>query len=446
MSFNLENVWDELATILPWTLPVISTCSGAGTATTLIDAALLIDKSTTGGRWSADSFNGLWIYRPAAAGVGDRQRNVKDSGLAISTGTLTQAGNDWAVSPASSERYLIATLQPRILYNLLVTVMRELKVPAMGPLRRFTDADMEDSGTASYSISGAGALTKATAAANVFSGGQSLFLNAATAGEYVESPSLVVQAGQLYFASCIARVDAGGPFAFAIWDKTNDAEIENANRVSHSLEAFMSIQRTFTPPSTCEEVALRGYVTGATDDVYIDCFQGPWYAGDRTMRLPTWLTNLGDFRSLRVARYAHQVSTGLYDAASAVYVDELQRPSDYQVRTGPVDASIGRLEWSTTPPLAELWMEGLRSANDIWAFPFTAAGETAPTPNLKRRHVALAWARAICNYLITNDPADTQAKASLAEIRGEIKGYEFEHVLSFTTKKPVEVGGAFGSF
>ncbi len=78
----------------------------------------------------------------------------------------------------------------------------------------------------------------------------------------IEGPNVRVVPGQTYFGSVILRADVGGPMYFAIWDVTNNAEIENANRVSSSLERYMSLQRTFTVPTTCEEIEFRVYSHG----------------------------------------------------------------------------------------------------------------------------------------------------------------------------------------
>ena len=433
MAITYEGLRAEIHRLASWLIPVISTCTSAGSATTLLDSYLFEDTSASGGKLSADTLNGCWILRPDASTATDRERFVKVGGLTIASGTVTHAGANYAGSPANAEQYEIAVMQPRRMFDILLATMDRFLVPDYLPPRSFADNDMETSGTTNYSVSGAGALSKVTAAANVYAGAQALFLNAGTASEYCESPTIVVQPGQTYFGSVIMRVDVGGPAIFAIWDKTNNAEIENGNRVSHSLEAFMSCQRQFATPSTCEEISYRVYVTGATDDVYIDSFHGPYKASDRTLAGPTTLNRSVDLRKLLTARYAQQgATTGLYAGSSRYFEEELRKGVHYNLRSLPGSATPVTLEFpGANLPAAELWIECDRKASDIYTLAFTAAGETAPSMNIDMRLLAYYWIQNLCRELVRDDPGDAQAKQTLADLddpRGEFarlkKGYE----------------------
>lgn len=85
-----------------------STCTAAGTVTTLIDASL--------GMSGVDSYyhEGDWLYRSAAA-AGDRLRRVGEAGFGATTGTLTiPLVYPWTTPPALAEGYDLYSLLPPI--------------------------------------------------------------------------------------------------------------------------------------------------------------------------------------------------------------------------------------------------------------------------------------------------------------------------------------------
>lgn len=408
-----EQLRAEIKTILGWACPVIGTCSAQGTTTTLIDTPRFQDNS--GDYIYSESLTGMWIFRPDAAATGDRERRI--AGLASDTGTLT-IGVAWTNVPANAEQYEIWRIRPEIVFNQLEMVMRNFRQTTYQVIPFFTDADMEASGTSSYALSGAGAVSKVTALANVETGSQALFFNAATASEYVEGPSVRVLPSTQYFGSAIVRVDAGGPVYLAVWDKTNDAEIESGNRVDHSLEAFMSMQRTFNTPATCEEVAFRVYVTGSSDDAYIDCFSGPIKLTDVNFDLPTFITQDSEVRKLYIARYGvtHPSESGVYDARSRTFYEV--NPQNYHARFGLHHAHAGRIEFRdgySLPYLGEVWIECIRFAADVTTFAYTSAGETSPTTGLPRRLLGLAVAYRLCEWVTKNPDAVTDHVASTAD-------------------------------
>lgn len=414
---------DESSLILPWVFPYVSTCSATGDTTYLVDTNIWQDTNAI--IYLSQSLNSCWIYRPDASAAGDRERQIggnTGNALDLTNGRIYPI-KAWTNAPANAERYLITTIQPTLLFNLSKAALHRFPLPTLRPLGVFSDSDMATSGTTNYTISGAGAISKVTAAANVNLGTQSLFFNAATAGEYVESPAIRVATGQQYFASVNIRVDAGGPFAFAIYDNTNGAEIDSSSRVSTSHEQWRSLRRLFTPPSGCEEVTLRVYCTNATDDAYINYFSGPWKSSDRVFNFTSLINRGSQVRKLLTASYQHDPSGNVRDATTRAYTEIERRTLDYDVRVNLADVHPTRLEFKpySSVPLEELFIEQIIRADAYYTLAFTAAGETSPDVAIDKRHWALARCRDVCTHVLSGDRGHEAAKASRDEIDAELE-------------------------
>lgn len=373
----------SLRLFAPWLIPVKSTFSANGNVAYGVDTVLF--KEATVQTLDANQYDGMWLFRPAAD-TADRIRRISGgsgnsgNGLDLANGRI-YVNSDWSDAPDSGEAYEIHAIHPEETFRILRDdVLHNFHVPVIGPVMAFTDADMQESGTTSYTLSGAGSLSKVSTAANVHNGRQSLFFNAGTAGESVSSPAVRVHEGQQYFASVILRVDAGGPFYFAIYDNTNGAEIDSSDRVSSSHEGFMSLQRTFTPPSGCEEVLLQVIGTANTDDAYIQGFFGPFKASDRLFDLPSWIERSSELQKLLYADYQYQVEAGVYDANSRAHVEHERFYADYHVRINNDAAHPSRIEFAPNSSLrlAEMWAEALKPVDTHVTVLFTAAGETSP--------------------------------------------------------------------
>ena len=434
----VATTWEEVraawAQIAPWLIPVSAgTADAASDTSQLTDLEVWQDPSSVG--LSSKTINNMWIFRPDAAAAGDRKRKIggnSGSGIVPSTGAIYPMVA-WTNAP-DAEQYDIFAIDPQVCFNLLVQSAEQFWIPDYSPLQMFTDSDMQTSGTSNYSLSGAGALSKVTAAANNHVGPQSLFFNAGTASEILTGPTVRVVPGQQYFASAIYRLDAGGPAYLDIYDVTNSAVIDSAGRVGHSLERFMSVQRTFTVPATCEEIALRIVVTGSTDDVYVSAFNGPYKADDRAINAPSTLQNDMRLRKLMYADYDLQYAAGVYDADSRDFT-EIRRDL-YHVRAAHHHANPYRIEFRTQLDQRELWIEHLRRLSDVVTLAWTAAGETSPTIPIEKRLIALDSMRRICKHLLTTLPTDTEIRATLSEIddpRGEYKSLMLDYQRTLET-------------
>lgn len=84
-----------------------STCSGAGTTTTLVDATAR-DQGT-----DANFAAGGWIYRPDAAAAADKVRRITGEGFDPDTGTWTVT-RAWSDAPDDAEEYQVYAILPPI--------------------------------------------------------------------------------------------------------------------------------------------------------------------------------------------------------------------------------------------------------------------------------------------------------------------------------------------
>ncbi len=89
---------------------------------------------------------------------------------------------------------------------------------------------------------------------------------------------------------------------------------------------------------------------------------------------------------------------------------------EFDIRIGTSNANPYRFNFKAGLEQKEIWLETLRRSNDLTAFVFTAAGETAPTTNLDKHLLALAWAKRCCEYVLSNDKDDREAQATLDKI------------------------------
>ncbi len=410
--------------IAPFLIPRISTFTSNGTTAYGIDTAMWTDVSAVA--LTAKSASGMYLLRPTAVAAGDRVRRVTgNSGSPLDlTNARIYVDRVWTNAPTQGEVYELHSIDPNDEHDLRLMSLESFLIPAYAPLgpasQGDSDWDMHETGATNYTVSGAGSATKVTTVANVDFGIQSLFFNAGTASENVKTVTSRVTPGQTYFASAIYRVDVGGPAYFVLWDETNNAEIENSGRIGHSLEQFMSVQRTFTTPETCEEISRRIYVTGNTDDVYIAAFTRPVKASDRFAYLPSYVTRDVDFRKLYFARYAQPVNgTGgtVYDFQSRYFSEDWHDGHEFNTRFNLQDANPGRIEnprgsW----PMQEAWVEVIRKESEVTALAFTAAGETSPTTNLPKHHLALENVRRICESILSYRPDDAEVKRKAAEL------------------------------
>ena len=408
----------------PWLIPVISTSSATGQTTYLTDSVVWTDPSSTG--FSAETVNGMHLFQPTDSVAGDRKRIIGgNSGNALdTTNARIYPRVAWTNAPQSGEQYEISSIDPQTMFNLLVDEMNQLFVRTYSPLPFFADADQQLIGEANITISGAGARTKVVTAANVDIGAQATFFSAGTAGESLEWLTMMAVPSRQYEVSVPVQAAVGGPIILALWDKTNNAEIEVANRVSHSYEGYAVLQRRFTTPSTCEEMSVRIYGTGADDRAYIGPIAGPRKDSDRIFNAPATLESGRYLRKLLIATYSDQISSGVYDAKSRTFKEV--PPHSYYVSAAPGHANPYQIivRDGHSLPSGELWIEHLIKASSITTLAWTATGESTPAIPLPIALIGWAWLRRICEHIKSYAPSDTEVNTTLAMINRKDSEYK----------------------
>lgn len=411
MTVTWEGARSWVSIKAPWLIPVISATTATGSTNYLVDTGLWLNPADN--YLTPKQAAGMHIFFPDSSTASERNRRVSGATpVDTDNGRLYFDGTAWGGNVASGTQYELAARPFRSIYNVYVQTLREFLIPDLSPLSVYTDSDMELSGVTNHTISGGGSRSKDTTAGNVFSGAQSLLFDAGTAGEYIEEPTVIVTPGHTYFGSCILRV-AAGTFSFAIWDKTNDAEIDSGGRVSSSLRGFASLQRQFQVPATCKQIAFRVYCTGASDDAYIDCFHGPYKADDMVIDAPSHLYRPSLLRKVVEATY-NQYEDGVYDARSR-YLTQWY-PRDYALRVNSAHANAYRFEMRRHMPMGEVWIENIRKGTNVYTPAFTAAGETSPSINLDEDLFGLSFLANLCKEILTFSTEDKQASSTLKQI------------------------------
>lgn len=416
MAWTYPDLRLEVSYRAPHFIPLVSTVSATSSTTTLVDTTRHTDASSTFS--TSQDYAGKWLLMPGEAAVADRVRRIVSIAGATGTITFTPAVS---VAPAVNDLYEIHELDPRIEHGILLQTMRQHKVPALMTLMGFTDADLEETATASWTSSNA-TISKITTAANVFGGKSALRTLLTGANGYAQTSSFRVDPSTQYTVSIPCRVDVGGPALLIAYDVTNSASLGTVGY--HPLERPTVIQGTFNTLATTEEVALRYQGTANTDDIYwgrAHC----WASTDTTINLPSHIRQSAQVRKLMSATYRKSVSgTGIlncFDAASRVLSRPYQRGPEYEIRIDPYFANPGQLELRGISPQMEMYYEELRAANDIWAFLFTAAGETSPSvpDSFDLEFASLLYIRNLCLYELRNPTGDHSLVASiLASIVG----------------------------
>ena len=391
-----------------WLIPVISTWSATGQTTYGIDTRTWTDTASVG--LSAETLNNMWIFQNTDSVAGDRKRQIGgNSGVALdTTNARIYPKVAWANAPQENEEYEIHAIDPQVTFDLLVDTLEQFFIPNYNRVAMFTDADMAVSGVTNWTASGAASLSKVTTAANNDTGAQSLFFNAGTGGENIKSVNIRVLPSRSYEAFATVRVDAGGPAQFAVWDETNNVELESSNRVGTSHEGVTTLRRMFTTSSTTEEITLRIYVTNATDDVYVMGFGGPRKTSDMSFPAPATMESGRYLRKLLIANFRDSLSSDVFDARSREFHEVA--PNLYHLRAVPQAANPFNIELKAgvTLPWGELWVERLQKVSEFVTLAWTAAGETSPTIPLPKALIGYASLLRICDHILMYSPTDSE--------------------------------------
>ena len=281
--------FDEVVGLLD--VPLVTTAVGT---TTTLKATALGRGSSNAGMYNARQIKiaELVTNGPAVGEIAGVNTGGFDSDqiLTVSpafTGTAVQSGTDVLIYPRG--------FSPETLVDAINEVLRNTEAPHLHLVTLGTDADMEASGTTSYTATTA-TLTKDTTAANVRFGAQSMRMQGNGGAPRAQGVSINVDANQTLFCLANGRV-ASGTAKLVLWDVTNDRQIGDVAPTSTQRGWMELAILSADVPAGCKQVAVRLEGTGATDDIYWDSWTIlPFMRVNYD--LPSWLLSAASIRDV----------------------------------------------------------------------------------------------------------------------------------------------------
>ena len=259
------------------------TPTGSST-TTLLDAS-------TDARLKASSildaslWEGSWIYRPGSTAASD---NVRLCVTYTPTDGTFAPGFAWTAAASTAETFeLIGQLHPDQIHDSIERAARGMYYETYEPLTLITDGSMESTATSDWTASGATLAKDTDAADNVEVGARSLSVSTTAADGYAQSTSLRVEGGKTYQLWCDVRAPGATADVEAI-DITNSNNV--IKRDTHTDGEWGVVDFSFTPPASCDQVAIRLGADETAKTVHFDNLIVS--RSERTVfNLPSWLTN-----------------------------------------------------------------------------------------------------------------------------------------------------------
>ena len=364
-----------------------------------ITSLLVFGHSEEGDRVS----EGRYIYRPDLTG-NDRVKITTT--LNGTTGKLSHGGS--AYTNTSDLNCELLALHPDELNACIQRALRHIYLETHIALPAFLDADMQTAGVGNWAVGGSAALSKVTAATNVFPGGgtQALFINNGAANDYAESPSIRVPQNTGVFVAVIVRADLG-TFSLQLYDVTGAAVFGTA--VTYDDEGWARVWRQDTTPSGCEEMTVRLVGVEATADIYVDCVLGPYYRGQRRFLAQSWLDERFKLHGLRPARYARSIAANIDDANSRYFTEDWQRGRDFYLETLHREANPYVIQLQREIGGKDIWIAGERPLSDVDTLTTEAATTFGPLDQV------LAYAeKEVAEILVLRQPEESRWKELLA--------------------------------
>lgn len=427
-TFTPPDVRHFIHTKDPWIIPIRSVATAAGGSTYVTDVSQL--KDTAGYAMRNRIASGMWIGRYEATDDTDRQRQTGGNGgdwHDLGNGRLYHDGKTYANNPGQDEPWELSSIEPEVLFNIMVQTLDEFPVPVQQILDAFTDASMDYADATTYWTASnlTGASGKSTTRVDRGSR-KSLKLVLSAANGYYESKTYVrVRPGASYFVATSADCEVGGPAKLIVWDKTNNTEVESSLYPYSSLQDFSYLWRIFTAPAGCYQVAIRLQGTSTGDTLYFSRVAGPWRSNQMEVDLPEFVKEADQVLSVQSATYHESVSAnarGAYVADSRTYDEALLKGIDYGVRTefGYGHPAVLELRNQAMQKMwpGEIWYTAKRKASDVTTWTFDAASELV-TCDLPLETYASAVIRNVAQYVIDNVNAkDVEANATLNRLLG----------------------------
>lgn len=239
--------------------------------------------------WTVD------LYKGATVTCNSETLTVTSNTATVLTGT-----GGWSADPGDGESYAItyaiqagveyeihSTIHPTLINEAADRALRKMLYNTLALPSLLADADMEASGTTSWTDDGSITIAKDTTAANIFRGTQSMIATDSSGGNEYFYQAVNVVEGDEYFVWAACRTSAAATECkLQAYDATNSAEIESE---SHDETAWQTLGFSFTIPSGCKALQIRLVTVTASGVVYWDQVQ-LLRSGLRRYALPTWVT------------------------------------------------------------------------------------------------------------------------------------------------------------
>ena len=366
--------------------PIVSTNTGAGTTTTLVDSEL-------GPNGVVEDFLRSWIYVPVApadnspvAGFTARVTNFTPS---TNTLTFTPATTGDGTDETGMEYELHYKWHPRRIHDAIDFIMENLRAPIAVPLSLIGDGDMEYTGTISdYWAATSATVTKSTTAGFVLRGRQSLKVASSGAGGQARSNTLAITPGTNVIVATDVFIDSiSGQANIVLKNASTGATIDSA---TSTARGWVTLFFNVGIPSGCEQVYidLQNPVNG-TDVYFNSCILLPTDLA--FINFPTSLEFHEDFS--KVSELPLGPSSGVSGDDGAYRVDAMLPVPfrDYDILRDDTAANPYRIKLGQTIT-APLYVSGKR---DFALLTDDATTTTAPEDivvDLVWAHMLEAWA------------------------------------------------------
>jgi hypothetical protein len=231
-----------------------------------------------------------------------------------STGRFTLDRNTAEAITASDSLEIHPVIHPTLINQAIDRALRKMLYPTLALPSLLADADMEASGTSSWTGDGSITLAKTTTAGQYFRGAQGISATDSGGGNEYFYQRFNGVAGDEYFVWAASASDVTNPTTCKLqaYDVTGGAEIKAE---THAQTAWQGLGFSFTLPSSCTRFDIRGINVTASGVSYWDQVQ---LLRKNSVRydLPTWVTE------------TWQVGRTVYQLEGATFVGDGTMPDE----------------------------------------------------------------------------------------------------------------------
>jgi len=274
-----------------------------GTTTTLVDDAVFKSSLLDNYPFTGD------IIMPTAGDEDGKWKRI--ASFVASTGTFT-VDEAWTTGPAATDTYeLFHVLHPSRIEDCISHALRKMDYETMAIPSLLPDADMEASGTTSYTAGTGATLAKDTTAANVFRHSQSLSITAdATGGDdgdaYAYRQFNVVEGDTFYVWAAARNSAAATSCKLSAYDATSGVAIESetSTQLDWQILAF-----PFVIPADCKLLQIRPQTMTNSGVSYWDQVQ-LLRGRQRRYAMPSWVTSKRQVRDTVYRAQGQELESG----------------------------------------------------------------------------------------------------------------------------------------